>query len=95
MKKFYKTISIFILLILLLANISFADDVDTDTEPTYEEIMKDVDTAIVSAVPDETPQISSRSAVIFDRDSGQFIWGKKEDLKVPMASTTNVISYQR
>jgi len=39
-KKMFVT---FILTILLLTNISFADDVDSDAEPTYSEILEDIE----------------------------------------------------
>jgi len=82
---------VFILVILLLMNISFADDVDPDMDigSIYEEELE-----AVSKSADE-PEILSRSAVIFDRNSKQVLWGKQENLRVPQASTTNVVSYKR
>lgn len=89
MKK--KIGTIFILTMLLLTNIAFADDIDPDTEPTYAEIMQDDAGAWNSAALDK-PTIQSRSAVIFDRNSKQIIWGKQENLRVPMASTTKIMT---
>ena len=38
------------------------------------------------------PEIYSKVGVIYNRDSKEVIWGKNEILKVPMASTTKIMS---
>ena len=77
-----------ILVIILLINISFADDIETDTD------VGDIHEDILEAVSTSTnePQILSRSAVIFDRNSGEVLWGKQENMRLPMASTTKIMT---
>lgn len=40
----------------------------------------------------EEPQISSRVAIAYERNSGQVLFGKNENKEVPMASTTKIMT---
>lgn len=40
----------------------------------------------------ELPNINSRHAVVYDRTSGSILYGKKENEKCKMASTTKILS---
>jgi len=82
---------ILFLAILLTPIFSFADDIDTDINA------EDINNDVLEAVSQSSnePKVQSRAAIVFDRDSKQVLWGKQENVRVPMASTTNVISYQR
>lgn len=81
-----------IIITILLFNFSipvFADDNDEDIE--NEQTIKE---AIVeaSAVAEKIPQILSRAVVIYDRTSKRVIWGKEENTKRAMASTTKIMT---
>lgn len=74
---------------LLNFNISYADDYIED-EPidfSYDEILQ------TSGDSDDIV-INSRIAVAYDRDSGRVVWGKNENKKTAMASTTNPMATQ-
>ncbi len=45
-----------------------------------------------SQVPEELSQLYARSAVLMDADSGRILFGKDEDAKRPMASTTKIMT---
>lgn len=68
-------------------SISFADDEIDDIEND------DVDNIIeASAKCEEELKINSRIAVAYDRDTGLKIWGKDENKKTAMASTTKIMT---
>lgn len=87
LKKYIAIITI-IVLIVTFNIISFADDENEDLDFTWieEEILN------VSSKPTDEPKIYSKAAVIIDRNSKQIIFGKNENDKVPMASTTKIMS---
>lgn len=85
-----KIVAIIVIILLFNFNLpAFADDNDEDIE--NEETIKE---AIVeaSAVAEKIPQISSRAVVIYDRTSKRIIWGKEENTKRAMASTTKIMT---
>lgn len=90
MKKYITYIIIFICIIVTMPKV-YADDEDyeediNDTAWIYEQIE-----AASSNITNE-PIINSRSAVIYDRTSGEVIWGKDENSKRKMASTTKIMT---
>ncbi len=89
-KKYIASILIFFIIIAVGFPV-YADDEDfgeeiEDTSWIYEEIE-----AASAEVTDE-PIINSRAAVIYDRISGEVIWGKDENSKRKMASTTKIMT---
>lgn len=94
MKK--RIISLIILLIILLiictSNIIiFADDEIEEYNKKIDnnEINKTIET---SANLNDKPKINSRSAVVIDRKSKNIIYGKNENVKKAMASTTKIMT---
>ena len=90
MKKCITYILIFICIIAIMPKV-YADDEDleeeiNDTAWIYEQIE-----AASSNITNE-PIINSRSAVVYDRTSGEVIWGKDEKSKRKMASTTKIMT---
>ena len=90
MKK--RIISLIILLIICTSNIIiFADD-------EIEEYNKKIDNNVInktietSANLNDEPKINSRSAVVIDRKSKNIIYGKNENVKKAMASTTKIMT---
>ena len=88
MKKIIIVIFIFIHLITIIS-IVYADDEDSegnDISWVYQEIES------ASAEINDEPVINSRAAVVYDRASGEVIWGKDENITRKMASTTKIMT---
>ena len=83
-----KIILIFCIITLIsFQTISFADDdIDEVDEIDINNIVE------ASANYEEDLKINSRIAVAYDRETGLKIWGKDEDKKTAMASTTKIMT---
>ena len=84
MKK--RIIYICTIIILILANCTayvFADDADE------EELLENEETI---AEEQKEPVLNARAAVIYDRKTKEIIWGKNENEKKAMASTTKIMT---
>ena len=89
LKKYSKYIVVFILILLInIHSFSFAflKEEETDYIWLEEEITN------VSSNKVDEPKLNSRCAVVFDRNSKSIIFGKNENKRVPMASTTKIIT---
>lgn len=84
----YTMILIIIIITLCFNNYVFADyeDEDLNLEEVEEVILES------STIPTEEPKINARSAIIYDRESNEIIWGKNEHDKRAMASTTKIMT---
>ena len=51
-----------------------------------------IDEVIEEAREEKTPNILSKNAVVYERNSKQVLFGKNENQKVAMASTTKIMS---
>jgi len=84
--KFYRIFFTFIVFILSFNYIVLADDEN-------EEISNNISSIIqVSSELVEEPIINSRAAIIYDRISGSILFGKNENEKRKMASTTKIMT---
>lgn len=84
--KIHKIFFTFIIVILSFNYIVLADD-------RNEEVLDSVDSLIeVSSDIAEEPTINSRAAIIYDRTSGSILFGKNENKKRKMASTTKIMT---
>jgi len=84
--KVYKIFFIFIIIILSFNYIVLADDEN-------EEITSDLPSIIdVSSNIINKPNINSRAAIVYDRISGSILYGKNENEKRKMASTTKIMT---
>ena len=81
-----RIISLILIFSILFPIYCFADE--ENIEET-EEIPKLVEATTNSA---EEPNINSRSAIVFDRNSKEVIYGKDENTKKKMASTTKIMT---
>ena len=81
-------IVIFIVTISINFNISFADD-EIEENITGEEIKEIIET---TASVEDNPIINSRKAIVFDRISKQILYGKQENRRCKMASTTKIMT---
>lgn len=86
MKKILTIISVFLILISNINVYANADDLD---EITYVWIDETINEAKAQK---EKPNILSKSAIVYARNSGQILFGKNENEKVPMASTTKIMT---
>ena len=86
-----KTILILIISLIVLINvssISFGFDVEEDTDFVW---LKE---EIINASTNKTNELNlnSRCAIVLDRNSKKVLFGKNENKRVPMASTTNIMT---
>lgn len=81
-----------IIVLIISINILFsycivlADDIDEEEINNMDDIIQ------TSVESQEEPNILSRAGIIFDRTSKRVIWGKKENERRPMASTTKIMT---
>ncbi|MBR1653954.1 MAG: D-alanyl-D-alanine carboxypeptidase [Clostridia bacterium] len=82
-----KIIGIVIIINLMLINVSviYADDEN-------ESISEDDYIQVTSNDVIEEPKLNSRIAIAYDRKSGNVIWGKDENKRSAMASTTKIMT---
>lgn len=81
-----------ILLILINVSTTYADDVENDE---FESNIEEINSSIIDVVSNnviEEPITNSRKCVIYDRNSKTVIWGKNENVKCAMASTTKIMT---
>lgn len=95
MTKIVKKIFIFLLIIVTLngafINLCYADDMEEDeTEDITENEINEVNEVSKNAA--EVPILNSRRCVIFDRTSKTVMYGKNEELRSAMASTTKIMT---
>ena len=80
-------ILIFLSLLLTVCNCCFAYEEDPDA---WDYVW--LDDAVNEVKQGQEISILSRYAVVYDRCSGTVLWGKDENTKVPMASTTKIMT---
>ena len=84
--KFYKIFLTFIVFILSFNYVVLADDEN-------EEIIENISSLVeVSSDIIKRPSINSRAAIVYDRISGSILFGKNENEKRKMASTTKIMT---
>ncbi len=89
MKNIKKVIIIIILNILLILQTNiFAYEIEEETD--YIWLQQEIEN--VSANPISEPNLNSRYAIVLDRDSKAVLYGKDENKRVPMASTTKIMT---
>lgn len=81
-----KIIAFVLMFILIFPVCCFADEENNEEE---EQIPELVEAASDSA---EEPNLNSRAAIIYDRNSKEVIYGKEESTKRKMASTTKIMT---
>ena len=84
----FKRIIIVIILVLFISSVSFADDISE--ELSNENIL--FNSQEVSTEPSILPDISSKAAIVIDRDSKAVLYGKNINQKRAMASTTKIMT---
>jgi len=84
--KFYKALLCLFITIFLYVLPVFADDEDFEN---FSDISSVINTS--SEITTE-PTINSRAAIVYDRLSGTILYGKNENEKRKMASTTKIMT---
>ena len=83
---FKKIFIISIIVIIVLSNIVFADD-EIDEEELF-----DFEETIQASNTTNEPNINSRAAIVYERSTGTVLYGKNENSKRKMASTTKIMT---
>lgn len=86
--KFCKILLFTFIIIFTYTFPSLADDIDSEVPYTF----NDISSITVSSDANNEPVINSRSAIIYDRTSGSILFGKNENEKRKMASTTKIMT---
>lgn len=84
--NFYKIFLIFFIFIFFFNYIVFADDINEEILYNFPSLIE------VSSNINNEPTINSRSAIVYDRISGSILFGKNENQKSKMASTTKIMT---
>lgn len=99
MNKFlYKVLIFFMAFVLSKTSISYCDDFIEEIEPNIkDEIIEASTTAVnnsdyLTLEKIKEPQINSCSAVVIDRNTNTILYGKNENQKRKMASTTKIMT---
>lgn len=83
-----KLVSFYLLFITVLGfNYSFAEDVSSD-----EETLSIISETLATFSNNNSLNLNARSCIVLDRLSKTIIYGKNEDYKVKMASTTKIMT---
>lgn len=90
LKNVMQKIAILVILLLILFPIFVLADDEEEEEYNQNEIQDLIVESASSSV--EEPKINARAAIIYDRTTKQIIWGKNENEKRAMASTTKIMS---
>ena len=94
LKNLFLKIFLFLLIFLLFFHFSFcnvyADDLDFDIEPIDINSISTKETS--NTITADFPSLNSRSCVVLDRISKKILFGKNENTKVKMASTTKIMT---
>jgi len=88
MKKIIVLLSLFIF-IAKINIITFCYEIDNEVIDVNAEIET---YSKAETYKDKTPNINSRSAIVIDRNSNYILYGKNENKKVKMASTTKIMT---
>ena len=90
MKILKKVLIIYIIIILILFSntILLADD-EEENDLNQLELQEVIESG---ATPTNAPILNAKTAIIYDRTTGKIIWGKNENEKRAMASTTKIMT---
>ena len=88
MKKII-SIFMFFIFISMFVYVSFADDIDNETIDVSAELNSFTDTSTETI---KEPDVNSRACVVIDRKTNSVLFGKNENTKKKMASTTKIMT---
>ena len=90
LKNIMQKIAILVILLLILFPIFVLADDEEEEEYNQNEVQNLIVESASFSV--EEPKINARAAIIYDRTTKQIIWGKNENEKRAMASTTKIMT---
>ena len=90
-EKITKILSILIISLAILSSLYTVSADDVDEEDENVEITQETISEVSSNLSDE-PVLNSRRCVVYDRISKTVIYGKNENTKSAMASTTKIMT---
>lgn len=96
--KILKLLNIWVIIFFLISQLSTvcADDVDEEVnEEEITEINNQISNSSTNEVANTTqtePILNARRCIVYDRISKTVIYGKNEDVKTAMASTTKIMA---
>ena len=90
-EKITKILSILIISLAILSSLYTVSADDVDEEEENVEITQETISEVSSNLSDE-PVLNSRRCVVYDRISKTVIYGKNENTKSAMASTTKIMT---
>ena len=82
-------IFMFFIFISMFVYVSFADDIDNETIDVSTELDSFTDTSTETI---KEPDVNSRACVVIDRKTNSVLFGKNENTKKKMASTTKIMT---
>lgn len=88
-----KNKKLFLILIIILFFTPlrcFADDESFEDTPSFSNVVEIIETSSTNI--SKIPHINARHSIIFDRNSKQMLYGKKENETCKMASTTKIMT---
>ena len=88
MKKIKSTLVICLIILLSLQINIFAYEIEEETD--YIWLQEEISNASAKSVKE--PSLNSKYAIAIDRESKAILFGKNENQKVPMASTTKIMT---
>lgn len=96
LNKIFKNFLVFILIVscFIFGN-SYADDIETNydkSDPLSFDTAKDFNNLLQTSSLTESLNINARSCIVLDRNSNTVLYGKNENSKVKMASTTKIMT---
>lgn len=91
-KKIYKIIYVLMIsMVLSIYFVPFTKADDEDEEEINEEYIQEITLETAGNINEE-PKLNARAAIIYDRTTNEVIWGKNENDKKAMASTTKIMT---
>ena len=91
MKKYFSIfIFLFLIFIGVFFSVSFCDDIENETIDVSAEINSFISSSADNDIKE--PDVNSRACVVIDRNSGIVLFGKNENTKKKMASTTKIMT---
>lgn len=93
MKVFiYKICTIIFIFNFIFLPLSLSDDIDYDTTDISKDIIESSTTPDSNTPNVKNPETNSRASVIIDRNTNTILYGKNENQKRKMASTTKIMT---
>ena len=93
-KKIFITMTLVITIIISLSFISSINFIYADDEDVEEINEEDLNEIVIETAANASnePVLNARAAIIYDRSTKEIIWGKNENVKKAMASTTKIMT---